>query len=429
MLALTGGHSSKLMRSRVVRLLGPAAAVVFTAATVGGEAGAAVRSTPDVTWQTDGRVSAIAYSSGVVYIGGSFTHVRPPGGTSGDVVRNRVAAFDVATGALLPWNPNANGAVRAIAVSGSRVYLGGSFSAVHGQARANVAAVDTAGALLPWNPGANGGVHALARDSGGNVYLGGSFTTVGGKKRLRVARVGPEGAVQSWTASVTEASGSCPPYCPPIVFSLALSGDGSKLYIGGRFGFVNGVARHSAAAVKTSDGSTLAWNPNIVTPHPEKPAQIGRILDMAIGSSRAYLCGDFWSADGVVSANLVAVDLVSGDRESTFDANTDGGSPACELKDGLVYVGGHFGQVGSTHGWVFVPGQKATLTGSGTAKRVHIVAFDAQTGAIAAWNPGANSTLGVHALDSGAADLGVGGDFTKIGGVAQQGFAQFSDTS
>jgi hypothetical protein len=410
------------------RLLGAIAVVAVTASIVAAEAGA-VRSVPDSTWQTDGRVRAIDYSQGVVYIGGSFTHVRPPGGTSGNVVRNHVAAFDVATGSLLPWNPNTNGVVRALAVAGSRVYLGGGFTTVRGQARARVAAVDKAGALVSWNPGANGSVNTIVPDSAGNVYLGGTFSTVGGRSRLRLARVGPNGAVHSWKASVTEAGGSCPPFCPPIVFALELSANGSTLYIGGRFGFVNGVGRHSAAAVRTSDGSTLPWNPTIVTPHPKKAAQVGRVLDMAIGPSRAYLCGDFWTADGVRSPNLAGVDLVTGDREAQFNASTDGGSPACELKEGLVYVGGHFGRVGPTNGWVFVSGQKATLTGSGTAQRVHIAAFDAQTGAVAAWNPGANSTLGVHSLDSGGIRLGVGGDFTRIGGVAQQGFAQFSNTT
>jgi hypothetical protein len=411
-------------------LLIAVAAGGLVAAMFGGGASAGLRSVPDSTWQTDGRVRAIDYANGVVYIAGSFTHVRPPGGAGGDVVRNHAAAFDAATGKLLEWNPNANGTVSSLAVSGSTVYLGGSFNTVRGEARAHVAAVGIPrGRASTWNPGANGIVHTIVPDSAGNVYLGGTFTSVGGQSRLHVARVGPNGGVPSWKANVTEASGSCPPLCPPIVYALALSRDGSTLYIGGRFGFVNGVARHSAGAVSTATGATLAWNPNIVSPHPKKAAQVGRVLDMAIGSARAYLCGDFWSADGVVSANLAGVDLVTGKRDAAFKANTDGGSPACQLKDGLLYVGGHFQRVGPPSGWVFVSGQKATLTGSGTAKRNHIAAFDPGTGAIAAWNPGANSTLGVHALASGGRRLGVGGDFTNIGGVAQQGFAQFTNTS
>jgi Domain of unknown function (DUF5122) beta-propeller len=383
-----------------------------------------VRPVPDSTWQTNGRVRAIDYDRGVVYIGGSFTTVRPPGTTSRAVVRNHVAAFDAKTGKLLRWNPNANGAVRSLAVSRWTVFLGGNFTTVRGRRRAHVAAVNKAGTLRRWNPSANGPVEEIVRDRSGNVYLAGAFTTVAGRRRLRVARVGPNGAVQAWKASVTAASGPCP-NCAPIVFSLGLSARRSTLYIGGRFGRVNGKPRRSAAAVSTTNGSTRAWNP--VIGNPNKPAS-GRVLDMTFSRSRAYLCGDFFWADGVVSANLVSVDLVAGNRIASFDANTDGGSPACQLKDGRVYVGGHFTQVGPTDGWEFRSGQKATLTGEGTKTRVHIVAFDAQTGAIAAWNPGANSTLGVHALASGTGRLGVGGDFTRIGRTDQQGFAQFSSS-
>jgi hypothetical protein len=197
--------------------------------------------------------------------------------------------------------------------------------------------------------------------------------------------------------------------------------------VGGRFGLANGVTRRGAAAVSTSDGATLQWNPNIVTPNPKKAAQVGRVLDMARNSDRVYLCGDFWSVDGVVSSDLAAVDPVTGRRDSAFKANTDGGSPACQLKDGLLYVGGHFHQVGPPSGWVFKAGQKATLTGAGTATRVHLVAFNAVTGGLTSWNPGANSKLGVHWLAARRNHLAVGGDFTVIGGRAQQAFAQFAD--
>src|SRR5207237_4445347 len=73
-----------------------------------------------------------------------------------------------------------------------------------------------------------------------------------------------------------------------------------------------------------------------------------------------------------------------------------------------------------------VPGQSATLTGPGSLARSHIAAFDAVTGAVDGWSPVANSTLGVHALASTGPRLFVGGDFTTIGHVDQQGFARFS---
>jgi trimeric autotransporter adhesin len=406
-------------------------AVLFVAAAVGvlgaGGAEAALDGTPDATWQTDGRVRAVTYAHGVVYLGGSFTHVSPPGGGT-SAVRNHVAAFDADTGNLLPWNPNADEAVSALAVDGSTVYLGGRFGTVGGKQRAHVAAVKLNGDVTSWNPGANGPVNAIARDASGGVYLGGSFTTVDGKHRLRVAQVGPGGSVTGWNPSVSETSGTCPPSCTPIVFSLKLSRNKSALYIGGRFDLVNGTVRKSAAAVSTDSGALLQWNPVVVSPHPKKPAQVGRVLDMALSPSRVYLCGDFWSVGGVVSANLASVDPVTGNRDSAFNANTDGGSPACRVRDGLLIIGGHFIRAGSTKGWVHpAPGVKSTLTGAGTVKRIHLAAFALGNGAIANWNPGANSTLGVHAMATRSKGLAVGGDFTVIGGRHQEGFAQFSD--
>src|SRR6478752_5656412 len=54
----------------------------------------------------------------------------------------RVYVITVATGTLLPWNPNVSGTVRAIDVVGSTAYLGGSFTSVGGTGRRNLAAVD-----------------------------------------------------------------------------------------------------------------------------------------------------------------------------------------------------------------------------------------------------------------------------------------------
>jgi len=393
-----------------------------------GVARAVLQTTPDATWQTDGRVRAVTYAHGVVYLGGSFTHVSPPGGGS-SVVRNHAAAFDADTGALLGWNPNVGGTVWTLAAAGKRIYLGGNFDTVRGKPRKNVAAVDRRARLLrPWNPGANGLVYTIQVGGDGDVYLGGSFTDVGGKHRLRLARVGSDGTVQGWSPKVSETSGSCPPHCSPIVFAVHLSSDRSALYVGGRFDLVNGTDRRAAAAVSTSNGDLLGWNPDIpANPNAPKAPRIARVLSITAGAGRVYLCGDFWRVNGsTTSPNIAAVDPVSGHRIAAFAATTDGANPACKFRKGLVYVGGHFQFAGPPSAWDF-SGPKGELTGPGSKKRVHIVAFDANTGATSSWNPGTNSALGVHALGSDRHHLGVGGDFTVIGGRHQEGFAQFSD--
>jgi hypothetical protein len=63
--------------------------------------------------------------------------------------------------------------VHTLAVSGTTVYAGGSFSSIGGQSRANLAALDaTTGAATPWNPTVGGTVTTLAV-SGTTVYVGG----------------------------------------------------------------------------------------------------------------------------------------------------------------------------------------------------------------------------------------------------------------
>ncbi|MFG2355928.1 hypothetical protein [Streptomyces sp. NPDC048521] len=74
---------------------------------------------PLATWQTDGTVWSVASARGVVYVGGTFDSVRPPGAKPGEreVTRRGFAAFDAATGELLPCVRSFTGgqeAVRAI---------------------------------------------------------------------------------------------------------------------------------------------------------------------------------------------------------------------------------------------------------------------------------------------------------------------------
>src|SRR5215211_5612161 len=130
-------------------------------------ANAASASPPDPSWQTDDIVRAIAFGNGAIYLGGAFTHVRPPGADPGEkeVARSHAAALNRTTGKLLKWNPNVDGVVFAIAVWRQRVILGGDFDSVRGKPRSNLAAVDAkTGALLKWSPKTNGEVRALKLD-------------------------------------------------------------------------------------------------------------------------------------------------------------------------------------------------------------------------------------------------------------------------
>jgi hypothetical protein len=337
------------------------------------------------TWQTNGPVYAVAYAGGRVYLGGAFTAVRPPG-SSTSTSRNHVAAFSASTGALLSWNPNADGTVRAIAVGpAGTVYLGGQFSHVRATQRLKLAAVtpDT-GALTSWAPKANALVRALGVTSdGATVYAGGDFTTVGGLTRLHAVAISTSsGGVRSWKADATSSGGT-------FANVAALSIAGSRVYLGGTFTAVNGVARVNSAAVSASSGSVQSWR--VKTP--------STVLAIAHDSGRVYIGGR--GSGGYLRAFDVST------AAQRWDAPADGDVQALYLRGSQLYVGGHFNTLRSV-------------------TRHHLAALDAGTGGVLGWNPGVNGSVGILAIGGDSSHVGVGGDFTFIGGRSQQDFAQFA---
>jgi hypothetical protein len=78
-------------------------------------------------------------------------------------MRNRIAHILSDYSVDTSWNPNANGIVYALAVSGATVYAGGDFTSIGGLTRNYIAALDaTSGNATSWNPNANNKVYALA---------------------------------------------------------------------------------------------------------------------------------------------------------------------------------------------------------------------------------------------------------------------------
>jgi len=144
------------MTSRLTTLsAGLAMAALMMAAAIAlappAHAALGLRETPDQTWMTNGIVYAQALSEdgGTLYIGGKFTQVREkPSGTGGAFESvNNVAAINVETGepvsAFKPAvtsNDGTRPVVRALAARNGRVYIGGNFTTVGGQARRNLAA-------------------------------------------------------------------------------------------------------------------------------------------------------------------------------------------------------------------------------------------------------------------------------------------------
>jgi hypothetical protein len=408
----------------LARLLG--AAVALSAAAVLVVAAPATASplmhAPNTSWQTNGTVRAVVFSKdgSTVYVAGLFTKVRPPGAAAGtsEVSRLNAAAFDVATDSLLPWDPRPNGTVwtMALAPGGGRVYLGGVFTSVQGAHRKHVAAVSaTSGAPTKFHASTNGRVQTLLVDPHRKrVYLGGTFEKVNGKIHHRIVALRTRGGTVAtrFRAQVNQVQGTCPPRCPPVVASLALTRDGSRLFVGGHFGLLSGVRRNNAGAVDARTGRHVkAWNPNVYHLNISNPNQKNTVYQIVPNGKHVFICGDFQYVGGHAHPNVAKTFSATGATVGAFKGRDDGGTQACVLSGGLLYLGGHFMKIDGT-------------------TRVHIGAVNARTGALDPWNPSANSSRGVHAFDThgrrSSFVLGVGGEFTKIGGTSQQGFARFT---
>jgi PKD repeat protein len=361
----------------------------------------------DSTYQANADVNVVLTIGTTTYIGGEFTSMRPSGAAAGtdEVPRSHLAAVDNQTGALLPWNPGANGSVYALAaaVDGSSVYVGGMFSVLGGDTHKRLGAVSasTGSAVSSFNPSVDGKVYAIAV-SGSTVYLGGTFTTVNSAARTRLAAVGTTGALLAWTAQPNDS-----------VRSITLSPDGSSVYVGGEFSSVNGLTREKYLT-KLSP-STAAFQP--WTTHPGYP-----LWSVVATTSTVYVGGN--GAGGHASS------FTSGGTQ-LWKFQTDGGVQAVYLLGGVLYVGGHFDNVctgdsaGPTTGFLCPAG----LVGATRHKLVAIVP-DATVPLgyrVDPWNPGANSPLGVFAFSSDGNSLQVAGEFTSIGNFThQRAYAEFS---
>ncbi|NUU04870.1 PKD domain-containing protein [Leifsonia sp. C5G2] len=119
-----------------------------------------------------------------IYVGGDFT-------SAGGASYYRIVAISTATGQpIASFRPVMESQVRALAVTNTAVYAGGTFSSVNGVRRGYLAKIDpTNGALIgSWGASADYVVDALAvSPDGARVYAGGRFKNVNGEAHYGLA--------------------------------------------------------------------------------------------------------------------------------------------------------------------------------------------------------------------------------------------------
>ncbi len=341
------------------------------------------------------RVDALAISGSVLYVGGTFSSI---GGLQSNAVpRHYLAALDTTKdlgASVLPWNPDANGPVTSFALSCDTVYAGGSFTSIGGQARSRIAAVDLAtGLATAWNPGANSTVLAVAL-AGNTIYAGGKFTQIGGQAR-------------EFLAALDTTTGEATLWHPKADFGVAgISISGGAVIAGGALG-PGGKLRSNAAAFDVRTGQPLDWNPQITDCTSISGFCYEGVYAMAASSNLIYFGGPFRSINGQSRNHAGAVDSVSG-AVSGWHPNADGIIETLLNFGGAVYAGGRFTSIG---------GQT----------RTNLAALDPATGLATGWNPGPNDK--VTALAGLGSTIYSGGLFTRIGGQLRNRLAALDSST
>ena len=370
------------------------------------------------TWGTalaaDGRaqpVLALAVTGRTVFLGGEFTALVAPGAGAEAAetrTRNHLAAVDVESHALLPWDPDADGPVRAMALSAdkTKLYVGGDFGHIGGTPAPFLSLVDlSTGQVDPsFRPRLLGRVRALAV-AGDRLYVGGHFTSVGGP-----AGVEP----RSKLAALDALTGELLPWAPPAlgpgryvghtgiptptessgdVLSIAVPTDGSRVLVGGTF--IDFAGR----------GGLLVLDAVTAQPLPERWDPQRPVFSLAVSPADGQTV--FASAGGP-GGRVYAFSPTMPDQPLWWSP-VDGDAPGVAASATTVYLMGHYDYAGPER-----------------ALRRHLAAFDAITGEVDDWNPVANTVTGAFAAAVGADQVFVGGEFTTINGRPQPGFAQFA---
>ena len=289
-------------------------------------------------------LNGIVYSLAVIgsdlYVGGSFTQ-------SADATLTNlktVASYNTVTGVWSALAHNGlNNVVRALAVMGNDLVAGGDFSQAADGAvtNLNLIARYSAGAWLPFantglsNPGGSSGtagVYAIAV-TGSNLYVGGTFnqTADGTLKNLNNIALFAGGGWAALThAGLNE------------TYVLALAMSGSDLYIGGIFtqtsdGVVTGLNNIARYHTLTSTWSGLAHT-----------GLNQFVYALSVNGSSLYVGGNFirTADNGVTNLNTIASYDTATDTWSALANNGLDGTYVFAFAEmgNRLYTGGFFGE-------------------------------------------------------------------------------------
>jgi len=271
-------------------------------------------------------------------------------------------------------------------------------------------------------------VDAAVADGHGGWFVGGSFTQFGGVRRVGLAHLLPSGAVDpAWRAWIGSASGRRGSIA-------ALARAGSRLFVAGAFGRVDGLDRPGLAAVDTHTGSVVrSWSPvprvwidvqallvagprllvarNWTYPTPGITAlstrtgvvdrhwnahllligDAGSFNTLLLRDRRVYVAGSFHVA-GLHRNGLVALNAHSGKPDTRWAPRV----PNCSVCIGFAVLYG----LAASERRVYVSGDFRQING---VRRSGVAALDASTGAVDRnWRPAGGGTDVLHLAPAGS---------------------------
>ncbi len=326
---------------------------------------AALRNLPDPSVRTDGRVYAILRSGDTIYLGGNFQNV------DGER-RTRLAAIDANTGALKEWSPGASAPVHALAASsdGSRIYAGGAFTRVDGADHAGIAAIDavTGRDDASWDAAVRGKVFSLSVLND-RLFVGGNFVSLNGEARNDLAALDPAGEVVAGWRAGTDG----------VVYDTKIRG--SRLYVGGKFSSIGGQPQRNLAAVGVASGAPTTFRPKTDRPVIDfavsdrglfaaqggpwgVAASYGLMKGkrnwiretrgdsqaIAVAGGRVFVGGHFYRAAGVPRDRMAAFSARSGKIVRSWAPRLNEGvwEVTVDPATGRLYIGGDFTRIGRT---------------------------------------------------------------------------------
>ncbi len=367
--------------------------------------------------QNDGKIVAV----------GGFT-------TLGGLPRRGIARLDPDTALADSFDPNPDYPVNVVAVQGDgKIVVGGWFDNIGGQNRSGVARLDpitgnadglsssdtllvfglaiqsdgkiVVGAVTqpPYTDvaikrleadgrvdktlkaplGINSLIYATAIQPDGKIVIAGEFDYVSGVFRHNIARLNTDGSVD--LAFDPDADGT--------IYALAIQNDG-RILVGGSFANIGGQDRNRIARLNPFNGSADGFDPDAN----------GAVKTIAIGQDGKVLAGGQFDIIGGQTRHFIArLDAVSG-LADPFDPDANGAVESLAVQaDGKILAGGSF----------------AGTSSIGGQNRSHIARLDPDTGGADPFDPNANGTVYLLALQSDGKII-VGGLFSGTNSIGGQ---------